>query len=101
MDAEPAPSTGDTDQPGPAPTHGRSLGEGPAVPSTISPAGRRWPSQGWVYSLAPGDEAFFERGEFEIIPFDVGSDEHLDGVIRFHDAEPWRGARSREGRRPR
>ncbi len=53
-------------------------------------------NQGWVYTLAPGDEALFERGEFEIVPFDAGRDEHLDAVIRFHDAEPWRVARDRE-----
>ena len=35
-------------------------------------------------------------GEFETVPFDPGRDEHLDAVIRFHDAEPWRVARSRE-----
>ena len=53
-------------------------------------------NQGWVYALSPGDEALFERGEFESVPFDAGRDEHLDAVIRFHDAEPWRVARSRE-----
>ena len=53
-------------------------------------------NQGWMYSLAAGDAALFERGEFEIVPFEAGRDEHLDAVIRFHDAEPWRVARSRE-----
>ena len=53
-------------------------------------------NQGWVYALAPGDEALFERGEFETVPFDPGREEHLDAVIRFHDAEPWRVARDRE-----
>ncbi len=53
-------------------------------------------NQGWMYSLVPGDEALFERGEFEIVPFEVGRDAHLDVVIRSHDAEPWRVARNRE-----
>ena len=53
-------------------------------------------NQGWVYALSPGDAALFERGDFEIVPFDAGRDEHLDAVIRFHDGEPWRVARSRE-----
>ena len=53
-------------------------------------------NQGWVYSLSPGDAALFGRGDFEIVPFDAGRDEHLDAVIRFHDAEPWGVARSRE-----
>ena len=53
-------------------------------------------NQGWVYTLAPGDAASFERGDFETVPFDPGHPGHLDAVIRFHDAEPLRVARSRE-----
>ena len=53
-------------------------------------------NQGWVYTLDPGDAASFDRGDFETAPFDPGNPGHLDAVIRFHDAEPFRVARSRE-----
>ena len=53
-------------------------------------------NQGWVYALAPGDAASFERGAFETVPFDPGHPGHLDAVLRIHDAEPFRVARSRE-----
>ena len=53
-------------------------------------------NQGWVYTLAPADAAGFERGGFETVRFDPGHPGHLDAVIRFHDAEPLRVARSRE-----
>ena len=53
-------------------------------------------NQGWVYTLEPGDAASFDRGAFETVSFDPALPGHLDAVIRFHDAEPFRVARTRE-----
>ena len=53
-------------------------------------------NQGWVYTLSPGDAASFDRGRFETVPFDPARPGHLDAVIRFHDAEPFRVARTRD-----
>ena len=49
-----------------------------------------------MYTLAPGDASSFDRGDFETVPFDPARPGHLDAVIRFHDAEPFRVARTRE-----
>ncbi len=53
-------------------------------------------NQGWMYILAPGDAVLFDRRDFEIVPFDPARPGHLDAVIRFHDGESCRVARTRE-----
>ena len=50
--------------------------------------------QGWTYGLEPGDQALFEAGSFEILPYDPDNARHLDAIIQIHDAEPYRIARS-------
>jgi len=51
-------------------------------------------SQGWAYSLDPVAANRFERGSFEIMQFVPADQGHLDGIMRLHEGEPLRIARS-------
>ena len=51
--------------------------------------------QGWVYRLTREDADLFEAGAFEVARYDQKDTRHLDAVVRIHDAEPYRIARSR------
>lgn len=51
-------------------------------------------SQGWVYHLRGDEQEIFEPGQFEVVQFDPGKGEHLRAVMRMHEAEPYRIARS-------
>ena len=50
-------------------------------------------NQGWMYTLRPEDHALFAPDDCEAVPLQP---DHLEAVIRFHDAERHRIARSRE-----
>ena len=52
--------------------------------------------QGWGYKLGHIDASRFERGSFDIIPYDRTNREHLEAIGRLHDAETHRVARTRE-----
>jgi hypothetical protein len=49
-----------------------------------------------VYHLGTDDYQLFEPGPFEMVRYDPARVEHLDAIVRVHDAEPYRIARTRE-----
>ena len=51
--------------------------------------------QGWMYRLCAKDHHLFEPGAFEIVRYDPAKTEHLDAIMRIHNAEPYRILRSR------
>jgi len=53
-------------------------------------------SQGWAYRLDSSDASRFERGSYDIVPYDRENGDHLEAVGRFHDAEAHCIARTRE-----
>lgn len=53
-------------------------------------------SQGRVYPLKPDDFGLFEGGSLEVVPYDPADSRHLDAIMKFHEAEPYRIARSSE-----
>ena len=53
-------------------------------------------SQGWMYRLSARDCQLFEPGAFTIARYDPAKPEHLEAIMRIHDAEPTRITRSRE-----
>lgn len=53
-------------------------------------------SQGWLYQLPPEEHVLFERGPFDIVQYDPAHPDLLQAMIKFHDAEPHRIARSSE-----
>ena len=52
-------------------------------------------SQGWVYQFGRDDAHLFNDGAFEIAERDPQGDQYLDDIMRIHDAELYRVARSR------
>ena len=50
--------------------------------------------QGWAYRLDAEDRHLFARGSFEVAVCGPENSDHLDGIIRIHDAEPFRIART-------
>ena len=54
-------------------------------------------SQGWLYQLHPEEHTLFESGPFDVVQYD--SSEHADAfeaMMKLHDAEPHRIARTTE-----
>lgn len=52
-------------------------------------------SQGWVYTLGPGDFDAVQGGRFGAVEYDAADPDHLDAIMEMHEAEPLRIARSR------
>ena len=53
-------------------------------------------SQGWAYRLDSSDASRFERGSYDVVPYDSENGDHLEAVGRFHDAEAHRIVRTRQ-----
>jgi len=53
-------------------------------------------SQGWMYRLGAEDAGLFRAGPYRVVPLDPSDTRHLAAVMRIHDAEPYRVARSPE-----
>ena len=53
-------------------------------------------SQGWLYQLLPQEHALFENGPFDVVQYDPINTDMLNAMIRLHDAEPHRIARTNE-----
>ena len=52
-------------------------------------------SQGFVYKLTEQDSMLFNKNSYlKIIEYDKDNNDHLDGIMRIHDAEPIRISRS-------
>ena len=51
-------------------------------------------SQGWLYRLRPEEHVLFESGPFDVVQYDLANAAPLQGMMKFHDAEPHRIARS-------
>ena len=51
-------------------------------------------SQGWVYRVGPADAELFAQGPFDVVPLDATNRDALDAVIRIHDAQSDRFART-------
>ena len=52
-------------------------------------------SQGWVYSMGPEDLGALQGERFGVVEYDAADPSHLDAIMRMHEAEPLRIARSR------
>ena len=52
--------------------------------------------QGWGYELGHNDASCFEKGAFDIVPYDRTNGDHLEAIGRLHDAETHRIVRTRE-----
>ena len=52
--------------------------------------------QAWAYTLRPQEHTLFQAGAYDIVAYNPANTRHLDAVIRLHDSEPHRIARSRE-----
>lgn len=53
-------------------------------------------SQGWVVRLRPDDHKLFQQSPQRIVTYDPTTTEHLDTIVRMHDAQPYRVVRSRK-----
>ena len=53
-------------------------------------------SQGWLYQLHPEQHPLFESGPFDIVQYDPRSTDSFDAMMKLHDAEPHRVARTTE-----
>ena len=53
-------------------------------------------SQGWGYNFQPGDQGLFKDGPFDVTCFNPSDDRHLDSVMEYHEAEPYRIKRTRQ-----
>ena len=51
-------------------------------------------SQGWLYRLRPEEHVLFESGPFDVVQYDPANPAPLQAMMKFHDAEPHRIARS-------
>ena len=51
-------------------------------------------SQGWLYRLRPEEHVLFESGPFDVVQYDPANPAPLQVMMKFHDAEPHRIARS-------
>ena len=53
-------------------------------------------SQGWLYRLLPEDYVLFETGNFDVVQYDPVNLDLLNAMMKFHDTETHRIARSGE-----
>ena len=53
-------------------------------------------SQGWLYQLLPKEHALFENGPFDVVQYNSRNTDLLNAMMRLHDAEPHRIARTSE-----
>ncbi len=53
-------------------------------------------SQGWMYHLRPDEYELFHERPFRVARFSPAGAQHLDAIMKIHDAEPYRITRSRE-----
>ena len=53
-------------------------------------------SQGWLYQLRPEEHTLFENGAFDLVQYDPRNTDLFDAMVKLHDAEPHRIARSIE-----
>ena len=53
-------------------------------------------SQGWLYQLRPEEHTLFESGAFDLVQYDPRNTDLFDAMVKLHDAEPRRIARSIE-----
>ena len=53
-------------------------------------------SQGWLYQLRPEEHTLFERGTFDVVPYDPSNTDVFNAMMNLHDAEPHRIARTIE-----
>ena len=51
-------------------------------------------SQGWLYQLNPEEHTLFESGPFDVVQYDPRSTDAFDAMMKLHDAEPHRTART-------
>ncbi len=52
-------------------------------------------SQGWVYTIGPKDLDALRRGRFGVVEYDSADPRLLDAIMKMHEGEPLRVARSR------
>ena len=53
-------------------------------------------SQGWLYQLRPEEHTLFESGAFEVVQYDPSNTGSFEAMMKLHDAEPHRIARTIE-----
>ena len=53
-------------------------------------------SQGWLYQLRPEEHTLFESGPFNVVQYDSRSTGAFEAMMKLHDAEPHRIARTTE-----
>ena len=53
-------------------------------------------SQGWLYQLRPAEHTLFESGTFDVLQYDPQSTDAFDAMMKLHDVEPHRIARTTE-----
>ena len=53
-------------------------------------------AQGWLYQLRTEEYDLFKAKAFDVIPYNPASPQHLEAIMKLHDAEPYRIMRSRE-----
>ena len=53
-------------------------------------------SQGWLYQLQPEEHTLFESGPFDVVQYDLRNADAFDAMMKLHDAEPHRIARTTE-----
>ena len=53
-------------------------------------------SQGWLYQLRPEEHTLFESGPFDVVQYDPRNADSFNAMMNFHNAEPYRIARSIE-----
>ena len=53
-------------------------------------------SQGWLYQLRPEEHVLFESGAFDVVQYDPGNTDSFNAMMKLHDTEPHRIARSSE-----
>ena len=53
-------------------------------------------SQGWLYQLRPEEHVLFEKGAFDVVQYDPSNADSFIAMMKLHDAEPHRIARTIE-----
>ncbi len=53
-------------------------------------------SQGWLYQLRPEEHTLFENSSFDIVQYDPKNADSFNAMVKFHDSEPYRIARTSE-----
>ena len=53
-------------------------------------------SQGSLYRLRPEEHALFENSSFDIVQYDPKNADSFNAMVKFHDSEPYRIARTSE-----